>query len=200
MSQIPSVAPGGINAPSFDPLFGWDSCWLNGEPLPGKSRIVGCHLALKLDKKKMSATDGSNPVFHGINPHTFFLDCVVWTDDDLEKLRKISAKYQPSTKQQPIPVDISHPQIMHLDQIVNVVVSGVSQFDFVPELGVMGRKIRFDLHHSLPTKGVTKKKVIDKKQVVASERENAAYGGNALPEKQAGIASAPGPTGAIPGA
>lgn len=145
---LPPVAPrNGTLAPLT--RKGWDRGILDGQVLPGKTRVTRGGVELKKDAKPRAGADGGRHTYHGIAPGELEIEVTTTTDEQLAGLMRIVAPLlpQPKAKSQPKVVAFQHAQIDHLGAI-NVTVRGVSEIK-VPGIGPE-RGLAIKLDRSMP--------------------------------------------------
>lgn len=201
-ARLPRLGPGN-GGPKF--LDGWDLGVIGNHKIPGRSKVTGGKIRLKIDKKTKAGADGANPTFHGIDPGEFTLEIEVWTDEQLKELvQVVLADVLPKPWQKPTspapgqknaswppPIPLSHPMLIGITSVaaMSVVVLGGTPFQWSSQNML---KMTLELQHwmpapaSKPSQASTPLKRVPNKRAEADAANN-----NPAPHTQPGFGGPP---------
>jgi hypothetical protein len=197
---LPSL-PGGSGP--LEPK-GWDRIVINGEVLPGHSKVTKGGVEYRLDKKDSFNVKGSKPSNAGPSVQEVEFETTVWTDGQLTRLtqivteirRIVDARYEvdPSARQQPAVFDFDAPAVRHLG-VSKVMIKTISPLlDATEPKGA--KKIQFVVAHwDRPRPSGGTPKAPPPTRTVRNVRREIGEAETPLPSSQGWIA---GPTGTQP--
>lgn len=191
MSLPALVPPGGSGGPLVG--RGWDYCKIGGIDLPGNWRVTSGGLLLKMDHKRKAGADGSNPVFHGLDPQRFEIEGTQWTDEQRNQLLQVLPYVlpEPGTTQNQIPLQLQHPSVLHFGFAINVMVLGCGILEYV---GPCVTRLKIHLAHWLQPKTNAPAATNQPVRATRNKRTEAAEAlnqSNPLPTEQPGFAGPP---------
>lgn len=88
---------------------GWDAIWLDGERMPGLSRITG-DVGIRITRKAVPGKHGKTTIQKGYDAAKLRIEVALWTKEDLEDWAKMLQTLRPKAgRGQPSIVSIDHP-------------------------------------------------------------------------------------------